>query len=439
MSISDYINCFFNAIALPIIALTFFIRIQNDIKIKKHLVFVIAIPICIIVSYLYINEFISRVPLTIVFHGIIICTALFISKDRIINKIVNLIVYYVISMMLDLMSYMIFSNIPSIPYFLSASFFCIVLAMSLLFVEQFIKSFRNKKIDKKGLVFLLIPISQIISFYATGIEVFKLFPRHAELMEYSNTFSGVTSIIICFSILLSFAADIIAFKQYVKSIDTAQIEAENEALEYKNKLNTYYFNELKENETELRKIKHDISGCLETMKEIICTENNIERAQSFFDEMSQTLGNITTGFYCKNSLINAIIISKSKICNSNNISLDVKINIPEIINLSDMDICRALVNMLDNAIEANKKIDREKFINLSIKENDGFIYIHIKNPFNGESIGSTTKTNKKEHGYGLKILSDFAEKYDGYFKTEIENNIVSSLIVMKNERKQFSS
>lgn len=258
-------------------------------------------------------------------------------------------------------------------------------------------------------------------------------------MEYSNTFSGVTSIIICFSILLSFAADIIAFKQYVKSIDTAQIEAENEALEYKNKLNTYYFNELKENETELRKIKHDISGCLETMKEIICTENNIERAQSFFDEMSQTLGNITTGFYCKNSLINAIIISKSKICNSNNISLDVKINIPEIINLSDMDICRALVNMLDNAIEANKKIDREKFINLSIKENDGFIYIHIKNPFNGESIGSTTKTNKKEHGYGLKILSDFAEKYDGYFKTEIENNIVSSLIVMKNERKQFSS
>lgn len=146
-----------------------------------------------------------------------------------------------------------------------------------------------------------------------------------------------------------------------------------------------------------------------------------------------TLGNITTGFYCKNSLINAIIISKSKICDKQGIRLSAEIKIPEALNISDTDICRILVNMLDNAIEANEKEDKNKFIDLSIKENDGFIYLSTRNPFSGENIGSTTKENKKEHGYGLRILNDFAQKYDGYFKTESQSNTLSSLVVLKNE------
>ena len=240
------------------------------------------------------------------------------------------------------------------------------------------------------------------------------------------------AIILSAAVTLSLIADIIAFKQYVISLDMAQIETENKALEYQNHLNLNYFSELKENETELRKIKHDISGCLETMKEIIYTEKDTEKAQHFFDELSITLGNITTGFYCKNSLINAILISKSKICDKQGIRLNAEIKIPEMLNISDTDICRILVNMLDNAIEANEKEDKNKFIDLSIKENDGFIYLSTRNPFSGENIGSTTKENKKDHGYGLSILNDFAPKYNGYTKTAADKNVIFILIVLKN-------
>lgn len=433
ISLSDLISCIFNMIIVPLISSVFFVRVQKDIRIKKRLIITVTVAVGSIVALLNSLEIIPRTFSTVLFQSLIICVALFTSRDRPLNKFINLIVYYIVMTLLDIFVYALTSFSPSTSGSILIILFALLLSLTLYFSEQFIKSFRDKKLSKKSFVFLLIPVSQAITYASFGFATITIFPRYAELLNKSNSLAGMPAIILSAAVTLSLIADIIAFKQYVISLDMAQIEAENKALEYQNQLNLNYFSELKENETELRKIKHDISGCLETMKEIIYTEKDTEKAQHFFDELSMTLGNITTGFYCKNSLINAIIISKSKICDKQGIRLSAEIKIPEALNISDTDICRILVNMLDNAIEANEKEDKNKFIDLSIKENDGFIYLSTRNPFSGENIGSTTKENKKEHGYGLRILNDFAQKYDGYFKAESQSNTLSSLVVLKNE------
>ena len=433
ISLSDLISCIFNMIIVPLISSVFFVRVQKDIRIKKRLIITVTVAVGSIVALLNSLEIIPRAFSTVLFQSLIICVALFTSRDRPLNKFINLIVYYIVMTLLDIFVYALTSFSPSTSGSILIILFALLLSLTLYFSEQFIKSFRDKKLSKKSFVFLLIPVSQAITYASFGFATITIFPRYAELLNKSNSLAGMPAIILSAAVTLSLIADIIAFKQYVISLDMAQIEAENKALEYQNQLNLNYFSELKENETELRKIKHDISGCLETMKEIIYTEKDTEKAQHFFDELSMTLGNITTGFYCKNSLINAIIISKSKICDKQGIRLSAEIKIPEALNISDTDICRILVNMLDNAIEANEKEDKNKFIDLSIKENDGFIYLSTRNPFSGENIGSTTKENKKEHGYGLRILNDFAQKYDGYFKAESQSNTLSSLVVLKNE------
>ena len=432
ISLSDLISCIFNMIIVPLISSVFFVRVQKDIRIKKWLIITVTVAVGSIVALLNSLEIIPRAFSTVLFQSLIICVALFTSRDRPLNKFINLIVYYIVMTLLDIFVYALTSFSPSTSGSILIILFALLLSLTLYFSEQFIKSFRDKKLSKKSFVFLLIPVSQAITYASFGFATITIFPRYAELLNKSNSLAGMPAIILSAAVTLSLIADIIAFKQYVISLDMAQIEAENKALEYQNQLNLNYFSELKENETELRKIKHDISGCLETMKEIIYTEKDTEKAQHFFDELSMTLGNITTGFYCKNSLINAIIISKSKICDKQGIRLSAEIKIPEALNISDTDICRILVNMLDNAIEANEKEDKNKFIDLSIKENDGFIYLSTLNPFSGENIGSTTKENKKEHGYGLRILNDIAQKYNGYTKTAADKNVIFILIVLKN-------
>ena len=432
ISLSDLISCIFNMFIVPLISSVFFVRVQKDIRIKKRLIITVTVAVGSIVALLNSLEIIPRTFSTVLFQSLIICVALFTSRDRPLNKFINLIVYYIVMTLLDIFVYALTSFSPSTSGSILIILFALLLSLTLYFSEQFIKSFRDKKLSKKSFVFLLIPVSQAITYASFGFATITIFPRYAELLNKSNSLAGIPAIILSAAVTLSLIADIIAFKQYVISLDMAQIEAENKALEYQNQLNLNYFSELKENETELRKIKHDISGCLETMKEIIYTEKDTEKAQHFFDELSMTLGNITTGFYCKNSLINAIIISKSKICDKQGIRLSAEIKIPEALNISDTDICRILVNMLDNAIEANEKEDKNKFIDLSIKENDGFIYLSTLNPFSGENIGSTTKENKKEHGYGLRILNDIAQKYNGYTKTAADKNVIFILIVLKN-------
>ena len=433
ISLSDLISCIFNMFIVPLISSVFFVRVQKDIRIKKRLIITVTVAVGSIVALLNSLEIIPRTFSTVLFQSLIICVALFTSRDRPLNKFINLIVYYIVMTLLDIFVYTLTSFSPSTSGSILIILFALLLSLTLYFSEQFIKSFRDKKLSKKSFVFLLIPVSQAITYASFGFATITIFPRYAELLNKSNSLAGMPAIILSAAVTLSLIADIIAFKQYVISLDMAQIEVENKELEYQNQLNLNYFSELKENETELRKIKHDISGCLKTMKEIIYTEKDTEKAQHFFDELSMTLGNITTGFYCKNSLINAIIISKSKICDKQGIRLSAEIKIPEALNILDTDICRILVNILDNAIEANEKEEKNKFIDLSIKENDGFIYLSTRNPFSGENIGSTTKENKKEHGYGLRILNDFAQKYDGYFKAESQSNTLSSLVVLKNE------
>ena len=153
-------------------------------------------------------------------------------------------------------------------------------------------------------------------------------------------------------------------------------------------------------------------------------------------DLSETANQIETGFYCENSLINAVITNKHKICVKECIHLEAELDLADSITIEDVVICRALVNMIDNAIEANQKISdvtlRKIFLTVKIKEN--YLYIKTINPLPSEdlNIDQTLKDNKKEHGFGIKILRDFARKYNGECITSSENGMFVSLLTLQN-------
>lgn len=436
MPIYDFITYFCNIIYIPVISSIWFIRVQKDTVLKKWMMFVILITSSVTSTMLNTMEILPRTLQSVLYPATIVCIVLFSSKDKFTNKIINLTIYYALMSIIDLFSYALIGLSPSIPPYIPIIVFSVLLTLSLYFSEQFIKSIRNKESNRKAWQFLLIPLSQCLILVAYGYTITIILSSHSEVVNSGKLLTGMPAVVITVSAVISLVADIIALKQYTRNLDLIHIESENRSLEYQNQLNLNYFNELKQNEDELRKIKHDINGCLEAMKEIIYTENNIDKAQQFFNELSSKLTKISTGFYCKNSLINAIIISKFKECSNQSISLNVEIILPDELNISDTDICRVLTNMLDNAIEANAKISDNRFIDLSIKDDDGYVYFSTRNSFDGNQFKGTTKSNEKEHGYGLKILREIASKYSGNYQTSAEGQILSSFIVLKNIKKQ---
>ena len=83
------------------------------------------------------------------------------------------------------------------------------------------------------------------------------------------------------------------------------------------------------------------------------------------------------------------------------------------------DISIILSNLLDNAIEASEKLTDEKpEITLIISEVTGYYSIIVKNRISSSVITenkklATTKSDKHNHGYGLKSVKVLAEAHNG--------------------------
>ncbi len=97
--------------------------------------------------------------------------------------------------------------------------------------------------------------------------------------------------------------------------------------------------------------------------------------------------------------------------------------------LDDSDLYSFFVNLLDNALEHEEKIgsDRERFISLTIRRKDEFLFIHEENLYSGENEGkdiiATTKEDKENHGIGTKSMRKMVEKYKGEISFFIEDGM----------------
>lgn len=377
----------------------------------------------------------TKQPFGMISLLLIFIVAVLIYKSSLFDRIFGIVLYFIILVPMEILAYSILQinmDINSKEFAVASAALSFFLTCIVLFTVGSIIKIRSKNNFKRStLLYLVIPASQILVFYLLS---FLFVNAYKQGDIWSNSLQRITPIVFIGIITLYIGTDIWIFKQYAKSINAEKLKAENTILEEKNKLNYQYFSDLTENELELRKIKHDIGGALEIVKELIYEENDAKSAKHLFDELSETVQHIDTGYYCKNSLINAIVTNKSKICKKENINFDVAISVDENIGINDSDICRALLNMLDNSIEANMALEGsiDRFVSLTIKNRDGYLYIKTENPCVVPVVDKkTSKKNKAEHGFGLKILEQFAKDYNGMFTITNGENSVSSLLTLK--------
>ncbi len=132
--------------------------------------------------------------------------------------------------------------------------------------------------------------------------------------------------------------------------------------------------------------------------------------------------------------IDALIQSKLDKCDEKNIKTDFKYFYNEEILVNEIELSVILGNLLDNAIEANEKIQSEKYINLLISVQNSEINITMENPCeqSNEDL-KTTKRDRHSHGYGIKSITAIAEKYGGTARFTQSNNTFISYITMLNK------
>lgn len=196
-------------------------------------------------------------------------------------------------------------------------------------------------------------------------------------------------------------------------------------------MNQAYYDAMKRQHFEIRRLKHDLSNHLHTLSLLPAQEKD-----NYIAHLLESPGFIQRTDYCADMTVNAVLSVKETAMRENNISLTYKLDLPEELPFKKVDICVLFANPLDNAIESCLALPKEKrFIELTARYRKGILALSIKNPTESappiskkkdkasKSLPSTTKSDKKYHGYGLRSMDTIVTHYKGSMEINADNDI----------------
>lgn len=184
-----------------------------------------------------------------------------------------------------------------------------------------------------------------------------------------------------------------------------------------------------------RKFRHDLAKHIQTLEVLMAEEDGAE-LQKYADELKLEYRKVENKGESEGEVVNAILSMKRKQCQEKRISLYLNIEEKGYSLVRDMDMVGILVNLLDNAIEENEKIEAEeqRGIWLDMKEEEqGEVWLQIKNKIRPDKKINFQTEKKGEHGIGRGIIEYLVKQYQGEEKVSIdqETSVFCETILLK--------
>lgn len=184
-----------------------------------------------------------------------------------------------------------------------------------------------------------------------------------------------------------------------------------------------------------RKFRHDLAKHIQTLEVLMAEEDGAE-LQKYADELKLEYRKVENKGESESEVVNAILSMKRKQCQEKRISLYLNIEEKGYSLVRDMDMVGILVNLLDNAIEENEKIEAEeqRGIWLDMKEEEqGEVWLQIKNKIRPDKKINFQTEKKGEHGIGRGIIEYLVKQYQGEEKVSIdqETSVFCETILLK--------
>jgi len=236
---------------------------------------------------------------------------------------------------------------------------------------------------------------------------------------YSLSVELWNGLYVCIGIvILLIALDVIAFN-FMKKINQKNTEeTENELLKLSLKQQSEMLDKIKIQYDNISEMCHDYIHELAYIQGVL-NEKDFDKLNSYLKEKlsSEKLKGYNF-IFTSNKIIDSVINYKFSIAEQKGISVVCTLT-ADISEQYEHDISIILANLLDNAIEASEKLSIEKTgIILNISEISGYYSIIVKNRISSSVITGnkkldTTKSDKHNHGYGLKSVKMLAEAHNG--------------------------
>lgn len=235
--------------------------------------------------------------------------------------------------------------------------------------------------------------------------------------DNANVHSAIT-------VLLLFGINILIFYVYVKLAEDLRLRRTNSVYEQQLELCERHQEERELSLLQVRDVRHNMKNNLVSI--LAYAENGeCKKIIKFVNEIMEEGGMktsriINSGNIVIDSLINYWYITAQK----EGIDFSIDINIPIRMPFKGADICLILGNLLENAVEAARKVERNKYIRIRMKYDKNNLLLYIVNNYSGELIKDksngykSTKVDSENHGVGLASVHRTVAKYHGVVVTD---------------------
>lgn len=199
-------------------------------------------------------------------------------------------------------------------------------------------------------------------------------------------------------------------------------------VEYQTEQSEKHLNEVRSIHTEMRGYKHDFHHHLQTLKGQL-ESGEVDRALAYIEELDNQLMNVDTLLKTGNVSLDAILSAKIAQAKAESIAVTVKANVPDTLTISDVELSIIIGNLLDNAIEACRAVNGERFIRIFISMKGNMLYFSMLNAAGEKKkkTGSLFMTHKDGvHGFGLRRAEAILEEHGGWVKYNSEDGAFTS-------------
>ena len=246
---------------------------------------------------------------------------------------------------------------------------------------------------------------------------------------------NISQIKVVLSVITLFLINFVSFVLYNSILEAYQDKLRNAILDQER---DYYHKQcllMQKAVDDSNAFRHDFNNHMTMINELI-SKNETSTVTKYIGELiedSQKHRNIysSTG----NIPIDSVINYKLNSITDREVDIIVDVSVPTELSVEIMDISTILTNIIDNAIYALEKINKNKRISIKIKYSKGMLVICVSNTYDGivlyeNGVIVSAKKNKTEHGKGLENIRRTAEKYNGLLKLSHNENIFTSEVLL---------
>ncbi len=195
------------------------------------------------------------------------------------------------------------------------------------------------------------------------------------------------------------------------------------------------------NAEDLRKLRHDLRNEYGYLSLLINTQQ-YDKANEYLASMGKSVMPVLTAVHSGNSTIDTIMSMEKRKATDKGVDLDIRCAVPETIPVDKFDLISLISNLADNAMEYMERKQVGGSVRIEVYQKDSYLFVIVINPLADDEDREkvlklkTTKLDPSQHGYGTRIVSEIAHKYNGSCVFDIKNGKFAARAMLSIEVKE---